>query len=125
MAEIMEIIGEKVMHAFYVCLIIAAVILLADVAWRLTAYLLKRNRIEAAKQIYNAIRLDEPKEKALQLFYSYAGSAEQYTEETMLTNGKREIVLCLLFIFGGGEAGEIRLTYIDDRLVQKRQNGIW
>lgn len=125
MSEIWELIKEKIIHGLVVCLIIAAVILIAVGIWRLVIYYLMRNRIESAKQIYNAIKLDEPKEQALSLFRGYIGNRDQYTEETLLTNGKREIVLCLLFSFGRGETGEIRLTYVDDRLVQKQQNGIW
>ncbi len=125
MAEIWEMVSEKVMHGLYVCLIAAAVILLGVAIWHLVVYYLTRNRIESAKQIYNAIKLDEPKEKAIQLFRGYIGSQDQYMEEALLTSGKREVVLCLLLGFGRGETGEIRLTYIDDRLVQKQQNGIW
>ncbi len=125
MLEIWELIKEKVMHGLYVCLIIAAVILLVSVIWRLLLYFLTRERVESAKQIYNAIQLGEPKENAIMLFRGYTGNKDQYTEEALLASGKREVALCLLFAFGRGETGEIRLTYVDDRLVQKQQNGIW
>lgn len=125
MLEIWELIEEKVMHGLLICTIIAVVVLLGVAVWHLVIYNLTRSRIESAKQIYNAIRLDEPKENAIMLYRGYSGSKDQYTEETLLAGGKREIVLCLLLGFGRGETGEIRLTYVDDRLVQKQQNGIW
>ena len=113
------------MHGLYVCLIVFAGILLTMAIWHLIIYFLTRNRIEYVKRIYNAIKLDEPMDTALSLFRGYSGSKDKYTEEALLTNGKHEVVLCLLFGFSRGEMGEIRLTYIDDRLVQKQQNGIW
>lgn len=125
MTEILELVKEKILHGLVVCLVIAAVILLGIAIWHLIVYYMTRNRIESAKHIYNAIKLDEPKDNAIMLFRGYTGNKDQYTEEALLTNGKREVVLCLLFGFGRGETGEIRLTYVDDRLVQKQQNGIW
>ena len=125
MAEIWEMIREKVMHTLFVCLIAAVIILVGVAVWHLVVYYLTRSRIDAAKQIYNAIKLGEPKDKALALFRGYSGSTDQYTEEALLPDGKREEVLCLLFGFGRGESGEVRLTYVDDRLVQKQQSGIW
>lgn len=125
MAEIWELVKEKVLHGLFVCVIVAVVILLGIAIWHLVVYYLTRNRIESAKQIYKAIKLDEPKESAIMLFRGYSGSKDQYMEEALLTNGKREEVLFLLFGFGRGETGEVRLTYVDDRLVQKQQNGIW
>ena len=64
-------------------------------------------------------------ESAVMLFRGYPGSKDQYLEEALLAGGKREEMLCLQFGFGRGEVGEIRLTYVDNRLVQKQQNGIW
>ncbi len=125
MAEIWELIEEKILHGLFACLIAVAVVLFVIAVWHLIVYYVTRNRIESAKSIYNAIRLDEPKDKAISLFRSYSGSTDRYLEESLLTNGKHEEVLCLLFGFGRGEAGEIRLTYVDDRLVQKQQSGIW
>lgn len=125
MAEVWALVKEQIMHGLFVCLIIAAVILLGVAIWHLIIYYLRQNRIESAKQIYNAIRLDESKEKAIMLFRGYIGSTDQYMEEALLPDGKHEIVLCLLFGFGHGEMGEVRLTYIDDHLVQKQQSGIW
>ena len=125
MAEVLEMFKEKAIHVLTVCLIAAAVILLIAGIWRLIVYYVRRNRIESAKQIYNAVKLNEPKEEAIMLFRGYRGSRDQYTEEALLTNGKHEVVLYLLFDFGRGETGEIRLTYVDGILVQKQQNGIW
>ncbi len=125
MEEIWELIREKVMHGLFVGLIIAAIVLLFVAVWNLVVYYLTRNRIDTAKQIYNAIKLDEPKESAVMLFRGYPGSKDQYLEEALLAGGKREEMLCLQFGFGRGEVGEIRLTYVDNRLVQKQQNGIW
>ncbi len=125
MSEILELIGEKVMHGLFVCLIAAAVVLLGIAVWNLVIYYLTRSRVTLAKQIYHTIQLGEPSEKALAMFRDYGGNKDRYTEETLLTNGEREIVLCLQFWFGRGEMGEIRLTYVGDRLVQKKQNGIW
>ncbi|MBE7004759.1 MAG: hypothetical protein E7425_10875 [Ruminococcaceae bacterium] len=125
MTEILDLIKEKILHGLFVCLIIAAVTLLVIAIWNQVIYYLKRNKIESAKQIYNAIKLDEPKDKALALFRDYAGNKDQYMEEALLSSGKREVVLCLLFGFSRNETGEVRLTYVDDRLVQKQQNGIW
>ncbi len=64
MLEIWELIEEKVMHGLLICTIIAVVVLLGVAVWHLVIYNLTRSRIESAKQIYNAIRLDEPKENA-------------------------------------------------------------
>ncbi len=125
MAEVWELIAEKVMHWLFVCVIVAAVILLGVAIWHLVVYHLTRSRVDSAKQIYNAIKLGESKEKAIMLFRSYTGVTDQYKEEALLTTGRHEETLCLLFAFGRGESGEIRLTYIDDVLVEKRQNGIW
>ena len=125
MEEILELVKQKVMHGLHICLVIAAVILLGIAIWRVVMYFLTRSRVESAKQIYSDIRLGEPKEKAVMLFREYLGSSDHYTEEALLPSGKRELVLCLLFAFGRGETGEIRLTYVDDVLVQKQQNGIW
>lgn len=125
MAEIWELAVGKLLHGLLVFVIVVAVILLIDAIWRLIAHSVRRSRIESAKRIYNAIKLEEPKETAISLFRGYKGGKDQYTEEAVLTNGKRELVLCLLFWFGRGETGEVRLTYVDDQLVQKQQNGIW
>ncbi len=125
MTEIWEMIREKVMHGLYACLIVAAVILLGTAVWRLAVHYWTQGRIASAKKIYNAIKLGEPPDSAFALFRGYSGSTDQYTEETLLPDGRREEVLCLLFGFGRGEMGEIRLTYVDRRLVQKHQNGIW
>lgn len=125
MAEIWEMAVGKVIHGLIVLAIALAVILLIDVIWRLSVHFVMQSRIESAKRIYNAIKLEEPRENAVALFRGYKGGKDHYTEEALLTNGKREVVLCLLFGFGRGERGEIRLTYVDDLLVQKQQNGIW
>ncbi len=125
MTEIWEMVREKIMQGLYVCLIAAAVILLGVAVWHMIVYYITRSRIDSAKKIYNAIKLGEPSDSAIALFRGYSAGTDQYLEETMLPDGGREVVLCLLFIFGRGEMGEIRLTYINDRLVQKRQNGIW
>lgn len=125
MAEIWELVKLKVMYGLYVCLIAVVVVLLVAAVWHMAVYYLTRSRIESAKQIYQAIRLGEPMEKAVMLFRSYRGGKDQYAEEALLTNGMHEITLCLQFGFFRGESGEIRLTYVDDRLVQKQQNGIW
>ncbi|MBQ9458747.1 MAG: hypothetical protein IJU66_02325 [Oscillospiraceae bacterium] len=123
--EMLDVLKEKIMHGLSVCLIIAVVILLAVAVWNMIVYYLTNSRIDSAKQIYNAIRLNEPRDKALSLLRGYNGGTEQYIEEAILPDGKHEVALCLLFGFGRGRAGEIRLTYIDDRLIEKRQNGIW
>lgn len=125
MSEILEAVKKEVMHGFLVCMLLCAVVLLIIGIWRLIVHSLTRNRIESAKQIYNSIKLNESRERAAALFRSYDGGKEQYTEEAVLANGRHEEVLCLLFWFGSGETGEIRLTYIDDRLVRKQQNGLW
>lgn len=125
MLELWEMIKDKVMYGLLICLGVVAVILLIIVVRRLIIYYTTRNRVDSAKRIYNAIRLGEPKEDALSLFRGYTGGKDQYSEEALLTNGKREEMICLLLLFGRGELGEIRLTYVDDRLVQKQQNGIW
>ena len=84
-----------------------------------------REELKLLFRVRIAIRRGEPKEDALSLFRGYTGGKDQYSEEALLTNGKREEMICLLLLFGRGELGEIRLTYVDDRLVQKQQNGIW
>lgn len=125
MAEIWEQAVGKVIHGLLIFLIVVVVIILVDAIWRLIVHYVTRDRIESAKRIYNAIKLDEPRDSAISLFRGYKGGTDQYTEEALLTNGEREEVLCLLFGFGRGEFGEVRLTYINDRLVRKQQNGIW
>ncbi|MBE6909749.1 MAG: hypothetical protein E7474_09310 [Ruminococcaceae bacterium] len=125
MAELWEMIVDKVMHGLFVCLITAAVVLLGIAVWHYILYYMARNRIDSAKQIYNAVKLGETKERALVLAREYIGTRDQYIEEAILPDGKREIMLCVQFAFGRGEMGEMRLTYIDDKLVQKQQNGIW
>ncbi len=125
MSEIWELIEEKLMYGLYVCLTVIAVILLCSAVVHLVIYYLTQRRISAAKQIYNSIRLNEPAESAMALFRGYNGSKDQYIEETLLPSGKKEQVLCLLIGIGRGEMGEIRLTYVENRLVQKQQNGIW
>ncbi len=125
MTEIWEAIKEGVMHALSVCLTIVAVILLCVAAWHLIIYYLTKNRVESAKQVYSAIRLGEPKERALALFRNYTGNRDQYVEEAQREDGKHEEVLCLQFGFGRSGTGEIRLTYVDNKLIQKQQNGIW
>lgn len=125
MSEILDLISEKLMHGIFVCLMVVAAALAVTAIWRLTLYFLTQNRVAAAKQIYNAIQLGEPAEKAAALFRDYRGDKDQYAEEALFADGKREVMLCLQFGFGNGEMGEMRLTYIDGLLVQKQQNGIW
>lgn len=125
MLEILEAVKKEVLHGLLISLLICSVILIFIGIWRLIIRSLTRNRIESAKQIYNSIRLGESRERAAALFRGYDGGGEQYTEEALLANGRHEVVLCLLFWFGRGEMGEIRLTYMDDRLVRKQQSGIW
>lgn len=124
-SEYLELIGDKVMHWAMIALEAAAVVIALAVIWKIAVYFITQNRVELVKGIYNSIQLGETPEKAVNLFRHYKGGKDQYAEEAILTNGKREVALCLLFSLGRGEMGEIRLTYVDNMLVQKQQNGIW
>ena len=124
-AEIWELVKEKVMFGLFACLILFAVILAGAAIWRLVVYYQTQSRVRSAKRIYNTIKLGETKERAVLLFRGYAGGKDQYLEEALLEGGRHEEVIFLLFNFGHGESGEIRLTYVADKLVRKQQSGIW
>lgn len=125
MAELWELVSGKILHGLFVCLIFAVIILLVSAIWYMAVYYTTQARVKAVKRIYNTIKLNEPKEGAVMRFRDYSGSKDQYMEEALLPNGKHEELICLLFSFGRGETGEIRLTYVDNRLVRKQQSGIW
>lgn len=125
MEEIWELVKEKLVQGAYVCLTIVAALLIAVAVWRLFIYLLSRSRIESAKEIYKGVGLGDPLELAARLFSGYSGSKDQYVEEALLDDGRQEIVLYLIFNFENGRTGEIRLTYVEGKLVRKQQNGIW
>ena len=125
MTEMLLLAKDKVMYVLYACLIAFAVIVAAIAIWNLMIYFITQNRISSAKRLYNAIPLGEPKDDAILRFRDFTGSKDQYMEEALLEDGKREEMICLQLGLGRGELGEIRLTYVDDRLVRKQQYGIW
>lgn len=125
MGEIIELAKGAAMYILYSLLIVVAIVLAGVAIWYLAIYFLTQNRISSAKRLYNAIKLNEPKDDAILRFRDFRGSKDQYMEEALLEDGRREEMICLQLGLGRGDVGEIRLTYVDDCLVRKQQYGIW